>query len=136
MIYIYHILTRTSTIFPWFSYGLAIFDHPFHGRIPRFEGDDTGVEMMRPEADESMNTLTADVAAAGRAKTRGNMVGLWGCHPENMGKIVVLWGFHLENLGKHGGFMGFEARTMVKHRDMMQFDDDYDDLKCGKSMKE
>lgn len=28
-------------------------------------GDDTGVEMMRPEADEAMNTLTADVAAAG-----------------------------------------------------------------------
>eukprot|EP00913_Durusdinium_trenchii_P017019 g16004.t1 len=27
-------------------------------------GDDVGVEMMRPEADEAMNTLTADVTAA------------------------------------------------------------------------
>eukprot|EP00438_Fugacium_kawagutii_P022523 Skav225096 [mRNA] locus=scaffold621:318937:326954:- [translate_table: standard] len=28
-------------------------------------GDDAGVEMMRPEADDAMNTLTADVVAAG-----------------------------------------------------------------------
>eukprot|EP00913_Durusdinium_trenchii_P019944 g18745.t1 len=28
-------------------------------------GDDMGVEMMRPEAEEAMNTLTADVVAAG-----------------------------------------------------------------------
>ena len=34
------------------------------------EGDDTGVEMMRPEADEAMNTLTADVAAAGRCERK------------------------------------------------------------------
>lgn len=27
-------------------------------------GDDAGVEMMRPEADDAMNTLTADVTAA------------------------------------------------------------------------
>ena len=27
-------------------------------------GDDAGVDMMRPEADDAMNTLTADVAAA------------------------------------------------------------------------
>ena len=27
-------------------------------------GDDVGVEMMRPEAEDAMNTLSADVAAA------------------------------------------------------------------------
>ena len=27
-------------------------------------GDDVGMEMMRPEAEEAMNTLTADVTAA------------------------------------------------------------------------
>jgi hypothetical protein len=27
-------------------------------------GDDTGVEMMRPEPDDAVNTLTADVTAA------------------------------------------------------------------------
>ena len=27
-------------------------------------GDDTGMEMMRPEADDAMNTLTAEVTAA------------------------------------------------------------------------
>ena len=87
-----------------------------------FEGDDTGVEMMRPEADEAMNTLTADVAAAGRAKTRGKMVGLWGFHPKNMGNMVVLWDLKQEKW--------WNIVIWCK------FDDDYDDLKCGKSMKE
>ena len=74
-----------------------------------FEGDDTGVEMMRPEADEAMNTLTADVAAAGRAKTRGKMVGLWGFHPETW----ETWWFYGIWSKKNGETSWFDANLMM-----------------------
>ena len=68
-------------------------------------GDDVGVEMVRPEADDAMNTLTADVVAAGGAAAgfpgAWEMVSFIGMEAGQHGKT---W----ENMGKRGKTLWFD----------------------------